>query len=237
MHNSDPPAGLNTKDLDRLLALAGNEAKLGRRIDLISAGLLGRPYIQNPLGGGPHMAEAFTASLDAFDCVTFIETVLAIALSSNAEEFARTLRLLRYHNGEVAWPRRNHYMLDWSRRNQKAGFVKNTTRGKHVVIKKRTLSLVPGLGPKHVSFACYPKREIGSVKDRIRTGDFILFASVKKRLDVFHAGLIVVSDSDLLLRHATRTRGAVIEQPLNGFLSSNRMAGFIVLRPLDPALD
>jgi hypothetical protein len=71
----------------------------------------------------------------------------------------------------------------------------------------------------------------------MRTGDLILFASARKRLDVFHAGLLVLRKEETVLRHATRSAGAVIDQPLDSFLKSNRMSGFILLRPLDTAFE
>jgi hypothetical protein len=227
------PAGLNIEEAKLLLKLAKGAPGLGDRIDLVSGSLIGRPYVGGPLGGGPDLPEVFTATLDGFDCVTYIETVLALALSRGLHEFLRTLRLLRYKRGEVAWASRNHYMVDWARNNSSAGFIKNLTSGRYAVKKERTLSLVPGLPEKRVSFACFPKRKIGSVRTRINTGDLILFASARKRLDVFHAGLLLLKDGRLLFRHATRSIGAVVEQPLAAFLSKNRMSGFILLRPLE----
>jgi hypothetical protein len=224
---------MNTREVKRVLNLVSKEAGLDRRNDKISEYFIGRPYIQNPLGGGPDEPEVFRASLAAFDCVTYIETVLALARSRTVDQFLDTLRLIRYEGGEIAWVRRNHYMVDWIRCNRRAGFIENLTRGKHAVKKKRSLSIVPGLPETRASFLCYPKRKIGSVRERIKTGDLILFASARKRLDVFHAGLLVVGDSELLLRHATRSAGAVVEQPLASFLGSNRMSGFILLRPVE----
>jgi len=227
------PEDLNAEESLLLLERAKREPDIGRRIDQISGSLIGRPYIGNPLGGGPDLPEALTATLDGFDCVTYIETVLALARSFDLYGFVDTLRLLRYREGDIAWTSRNHYMVDWVRNNRSAGLIKNLTSGSYAVKKQRTLSLVPGLPVKRVSFSCYPKRRIGSVRARIKTGDLILFASARKWLDVFHAGLLVLKDGQIMMRHATRSMGSVIEQPLASFLSGNRMSGFILLRPLE----
>jgi hypothetical protein len=67
--------------------------------------------------------------------------------------------------------------------------------------------------------------------ERLRNGDVISFVSTHKHLDVFHAGIIVRDGKRILLRHASRSQGGVVEQELSEFLKANRMAGVIVVRP------
>ena len=63
----------------------------------------------------------------------------------------------------------------------------------------------------------------------------ICFVSTRKNLDVFHAGIIVRDGTKILMRHASCSRGCVVEQELSEFLKANRMAGIIVVRPQEPA--
>jgi hypothetical protein len=65
----------------------------------------------------------------------------------------------------------------------------------------------------------------------LRSGDLIFFASTRKNLDMFHAGIIVRDGEKILMRHASRSQGGVVEQELSEFLKANRMAGVIVVRP------
>jgi cell wall-associated NlpC family hydrolase len=65
----------------------------------------------------------------------------------------------------------------------------------------------------------------------LQSGDLIFFVSTRKNLDVFHAGIIVRDGKSVLLRHASRSRGVVVEEELSEFLKANRMAGVIVVRP------
>ena len=74
-----PASGLKAGKADRLLDEAAKEPTLDDRIDAISARLIGYPYDANPLGGGPDLSETLTISLEGFDCVTYVETVLALA--------------------------------------------------------------------------------------------------------------------------------------------------------------
>jgi cell wall-associated NlpC family hydrolase len=72
---------------------------------------------------------------------------------------------------------------------------------------------------------------MGKLAARLQTGDLVFFASTRKHLDVFHCGIIVRDDNRILLRHALRSRGAVVEQELDDFLKANRTAGLIIARP------
>jgi hypothetical protein len=222
---------LNMEEAARLIE-SMIEMNFHERIEKASARLIGRPYVENPLVGGPMLEEILTISLEGFDCVTYIETALALALSRSVNQFVKTIRELRYENGNVNWRARNHYMADWVARNQSRGRIVNITRGKESVRKTKTLGLVAGLPAKRVSFSCFPKRALSRVAHKIETGDIVLFASVKKRLDVFHTGLLIRRRDEILLRHATRKVGAVIEQPLADFLKENRMSGFMLARPV-----
>lgn len=230
-----PDAGGARSRIERLLASVADEARLTRRIDLISARFVGLPYAQNPLGGGPGLPEALTVSFDSFDCVTYMETALALALSADAGGFLDTLRMLRYEGGQVSWHKRNHYMTDWVGNNVAAGLVINLTAGPLAVEVSRRLSVIKALPERDVSFLVYRKQTLPSFAPAVETGDLVLFASAKRNLDFFHTGLAVRRGGALLLRHATRSAGAVVEEPLEDFLRRFRMSGVVLLRPVERA--
>ena len=132
--------------LDRLLSGSRTSRSTGPRIEFLSRHFLGQPYQSNPLVGSATESEVFTVSLDSFDCVTYIETILALALSSKAGDFTEWLRKIRYQGGRVAWNRRNHYMTGWIRSNISAGALQRVSAaGLPKVVKDRTLDSVPGL--------------------------------------------------------------------------------------------
>jgi cell wall-associated NlpC family hydrolase len=205
------------------------------RVEAISASFLGAPYLAGSLVGSAETPEAFVAPFDGFDCVTYVETVLALARSADPEGFARELRRIRYDGGEVAWERRNHYMTGWARRNGRAGIVKEVPAGPLAVRKEKLLDAVPGLPPRRARFACVPKARLAALASRLRNGDVVLFASTKPGLDVFHCGFLVKGGGAWRLRHASRSAGRVVEADLSPFLRANRMAGLIVVRPLEAA--
>ncbi len=228
----DTAEGLNHSEAERLLDELSARTQLADRIDQISERFLGRPYVEAPLGGGAGLPEVFTVSLNAFDCVTYIETVIACALSRTLNEVVDTIRELRYESGEIAWSHRNHYMIDWARRNESRGFIQNITTGEGTIEKTCKVDTIPGLPAKTISFRYFAKHSLAKVEAIARTGDLIFFVSEKDTLDVFHTGLLIKRGDSMLLRHATRTAGAVIEQPLIEFVTDNEPAGFILLRPV-----
>jgi hypothetical protein len=226
------PQGLSRRQVTKLLSLAKSEQSVGSRIDVLSRSFLGRIYKPNPLIGSADTAEVFTASLDGFDCVTYIETVVALARASNVDDFIGRLRKIRYERGRIQWKRRNHYMTLWIRNNVREGIIKPVsvpnvpTRS-----TERVLNVVPGLAPQRIRLKCVPKPAARRLEPHLQTGDLIFFASTRKNLDVFHAGIIVRDGNKVSMRHASRSNGLVAEQKLSEFVKANRMAGVIVVRP------
>ncbi len=229
------PRGPDGRRVRQLLSQARPHRTVPARVEVLSASLVGCPYEANGLAGSAETPEVFTASLDRFDCVTYVETVLALARASGPDGFAGELRRIRYDGGEVEWARRNHYMTDWVRRNAKAGLVKPVPPGALGTKRARLLDAVEGLPPRRTRFSCVPKAGWPAFAPRVRNGDVILFASTNPRLDVFHCGLLVLAGGRWNLRHASRSQGRVVEEELSGFLAGNRMAGVIVVRPLEVA--
>lgn len=219
-------------EASRLLHELRGTDEFGERLARVSARLLESPYLGNPLGGGPETPETLVVRFDGFDCVTYVETVLALAASRAEGEFRDALREMRYRDGQVAWHRRNHYMVDWAKQNQRRGIVKDITTGPGTLARTRRLSLIKELRAKTATFRVFPKQRLARVRRLVETGDIALFASTRRNLDVFHMGFIVKRDGDLWLRHASRTTRRVIDQPLADFLRAHRMSGIILLRPL-----
>jgi hypothetical protein len=226
------PRGLSRRRVERLLSEAKYCPSVGNRIDVLSRHLVGRPYRPNPLIGSIDTPEVFTASLDGFDCVTYLETILALARAASVDDFIEWLRKIRYERGRIQWERRNHYMTLWIRNNVREGIVRPLSlRAVPMVGRERVLNVVPGLSAQRTCVKCVPKRTLPRLGMSLQSGDLIFFASARKNLDVFHAGIIVRDGESMRMRHASRSRGSVVEQDLSEFLLANRMAGVIVVRP------
>src|SRR5258708_15441454 len=148
MKHADP-RGLIRRRAEHLLSETRHVDSAASRIDVLSRHFLGLPYQPNPLIGSADTAEVFTASFDGFDCVTYIETVVALARASNADDFTEWLRKIRYERGRIQWDRRNHYMTGWIRNNVREGIVKPVSMpAVPTLSRERVLHVVPGLSPK-----------------------------------------------------------------------------------------
>lgn len=225
--------GLSPRDEQfarQLIQEAAALSSIPRRIDLISARLLGLPYIVHPLIGSATVPEQMTARLDGFDCVTFVETVLALATSRSVERFVERLRELRYASGQVNWHHRLHYMTEWSAANIQRGFLKDMTLGEGAIPCTRQLSYIAGLPPRTAHFRYFPKTAFEYTSRWLTDGDLIFFVSQNRHLDTYHVGLLVRRGETLLLRHARHMRHRVYEQPLAEFLRVSKTPGFIINR-------
>src|ERR1019366_4131607 len=226
------PRGLSRRRVEQLLSETKHDRCAGSRIDVLSRHFLGYSYKPNPLIGSADTVEVFTASLDGFDCVTYIETIVAIARASNVDDFTEWLRRIRYERGRIQWERRNHYMTLWIRNNVREGIIRPVSMpAVPIVIRERVLNVVQGLAAQRTRVKCVPKPRLPRLEPHLQSGDLIFFVSTRKNLDVFHAGIIVRDGKKILMRHASRSQGLVVEQELSEFLKANRMAGVIVVRP------
>ena len=103
---------------------------ISSRLDWVSAKFLGKSYLVTSLGEGIQgRYDQFPLyRTDVFDCETYVDTVLALALSNNPTQFKSSINHVRYHNGHVSFVERNHFTcLDWNQNNQNQGFVKDIT--------------------------------------------------------------------------------------------------------------
>ena len=93
--------------------------------------MLGVPYVAGTLDGNEE--EQLVVRIDALDCTTFVETVLAFCIADKRGErdfegFRKALTDVRYRDGILdGYTSRLHYFSDWIRNNEKMGFVKECT--------------------------------------------------------------------------------------------------------------
>src|SRR5260370_34998419 len=122
---------------------------------------LGHSYKPNPLIGSADTAESFTASFDGFDCVTYIETVLALARASNIDDFIEWLRKIRYERGRIQWERRNNYMTGWIRTNVRDGIIRPASMPSvPILTRERVLDVVPRVSSQRSPVKCVPKAAV-----------------------------------------------------------------------------
>jgi N-acetylmuramoyl-L-alanine amidase-like protein len=219
--------------IGRLIEQSRSLPHVSQRIEFISHALLGVRYQANTLIGGPRHPERFVVRDDAFDCVTFCEVVLAAAIVPDLGGFEDALRRIRYDHGAVQWDQRNHYFADWCQRNVDNGTCQFVAIEPSIVVDK-TVTAERGLGKRQVSIRAVAKTTLLAHASDLAPGDIIGFTSRRADLDYFHAGLIAFGkDHNLLLRHASHSRGRVVEQPMAAFCAANLVRSVTLLRTVD----
>jgi hypothetical protein len=209
--------------------------------------LVGTPYVPSPLGDlqGPRVGTRFR--LDAFDCVTFVETVIALGNSASTSEAARLLDDVRY-DGTADYAHRNHYVeAQWVPVNVGKGWIAEATRAmagplaqtatKHLTpatwraaerARHVLADLPPGRRPLgSFSLDLVPLGHVAEVAPRIPDGT-LLFVLREDRpwrpYRVTHAGIVVTGRrGERYLRHASDVPGVlrVRDEPLEKFLARN----------------
>jgi hypothetical protein len=114
---------------------------VGERVTAVARRFIGAPYVPRTLD--PPGPERLVINLRAFDCVTLVESVLALSRVVVADppaagledpgpwmdRYAAVLTELRYREGEVAgYPSRLHYFSEWLDRAAERGYVEPLTR-------------------------------------------------------------------------------------------------------------
>lgn len=229
------PAWASEKRVDKLITEARKYPTISERIGFISAALRGTRYRAHTLIGGPHRPEKFVVRDDAFDCITYLETVLAAAIAREPAEFDTVLRVIRYHHGVVEWRERNHYFFQWCQRNVQNGLCRWLAMDGTVELHK-TANTQRGLSARRFAMRVIPRAVFLANKPMLQTGDVIGFVSRRPNLDYFHAGMIAFAPGGaLLLRHAAESHGRVLDQRMDRFLARWRVRYVTLLRPLESA--
>jgi hypothetical protein len=230
----------------------------GELIVEIGRFFLGAPYRAGTLETPGR--EKLIVNLAEFDCVTFVETVLALALCAASgkmlpSELQKRIKAIRYRQGKIdGYGSRLHYFTDWLRDNEKKEVLKDISRDlkgrpcrKKINFMTMHRDLYPALkNPATVdtlrriennlsrkTFHIIGKNTFNAIKAKIQSGDIIAFASGLEGLDIAHAGFAVRQGNSLNLLHASSKEGAVVISKISlaAYLKANKnFTGILVAR-------
>lgn len=229
---------LRTEGLDR------TGVPFGRAVARAGELALGTPYEAYTLeayvksGGDPLRREPLTLWLTRFDCVTLVESALAVArvaaqgVPPRWDAFGRQVERMRYRGGTRAgYTSRLHYFSEWIADNARRGLVRDlgaelggepdrrplrfmsTHRESYPALRSQTLFEAIAAHERRLDDAprwVVPTAKIPQAADRIRTGDVLAFATSIEGLDATHTGL-AYRDRENVLRvlHAPLSGGVV----------------------------
>ncbi|MEG4999129.1 N-acetylmuramoyl-L-alanine amidase-like domain-containing protein [Microcoleus sp. B4-D4] len=235
---------------------------IGEILQAIADNFLGKPYAENLLDNSGE--EKLIVTLNKFDCVLFVETVLAISRGLSVKDydyqnFVNRLEQQRYVNGKMnGYCSRLHYFSEWINDNQKRKTVENITAELGGVPMNKTLNFMsqhrssyPQMVKDEATYQCIvnqeadlaktivnyiPTNRIKSIYSQLKPGDIVAVATDLKGLDVTHTGFVYRNaDGNLGLIHASPAGAVTVAYDLQRYISRVESAiGIVVVRAIDP---
>lgn len=198
---------------------------------------IGTPYVAGTLDINDK--ESLIINLREFDCVTFIETVIALANTVESgnysfDNFSYQLQKIRYRNGVVyGYESRLHYTTDWIYANiqnkllspsevqseyelddKKIDFM-STHQSSYNALKDddvmlNKIRLVEDNINSRGGFRYLPKDRIVELADKIGHMSMVAFTTSIKGLDTTHTGFTYKNGDKLGLIHASSLQKKVV---------------------------
>lgn len=216
----------------------------GRKVVRVGELAVGTPYEAFTLeayikaGGNPSSNEQLALSLTRFDCVTLVESCLAVARVADSpgtpswDKFGREIERMRYRGGKrEGYTSRLHYFSEWISDGEKRGLVHdmgaelggvNDTRPLRFMTEHRSSypaladdGVFRAIGEMERGLDSHPRyvvaaERIPEVVDRIESGDVLAFATAIPGIDVSHAAFAYRDTAGVLrVLHAPLSGGAV----------------------------
>jgi hypothetical protein len=259
---TDPALGTEAGRTPAALAAlqqASRHLPIGERVAALSAPWMGAPYTNGPLGELTGIDPDPQIRYDTFDCLTFIEEVFALALSSDAVDAQRVRMGLRYRGGgPTTYENRRHFMLaEWIPGVVEDGWFTDITADFEGAVRvarevtagtwaawwgRSSLQLEDARLPVgEQSFWYLPLDAALAQLSQIPPGTVVFF--MRQPADhipiaVTHVGVIVPGD-DTPMRHASKRAGRLWDEPLGTYIGHQRvyqkwpLTGLILLAPQD----
>jgi hypothetical protein len=261
-----PPADRDAEIFAATIARAQRERldtlPIGEVVARVGSWFVGAPYTPATLEA--EGAEHLVVNLREFDCVTYVESMLALARVIRArqtgfDDYRNALRTIRYRAGRLdTYPSRLHYFSEWIADNQHKGVVDDHTKLLGGVVDAEPIDFMTRHRKAYRQLAdeaffqavrerelqlskkpryMIPESNIETVAPRIRNGDVIAATSSIKGLDVAHTGLAFWKGGTLHMMHAPLIGDSVeiSENPLSErVIFIERQDGIMVARPREP---
>ena len=232
-------------------------------IERVTRGFVAAPYLLSPLGEDAMPDPDPRFRMDAFDCTTFVETAIAMALCDDMDSIVQTLDEIRYEGPPEFLNRRHLMTTQWVPGLVKQGYVEDVTEqigGKktHWIDlkmtkkrwKERRIARAIDLGPRlprgRFKLPYITIADLRKMHKRVPAGTIINIVREDhpKYPDVItHQGIIINKrgmGKIPIVRHASPVSKRVIDEDLDHMLMRYmrprkwKIIGVNVLRILDP---
>ncbi|MEB3341501.1 N-acetylmuramoyl-L-alanine amidase-like domain-containing protein [Okeania sp.] len=238
------------------------ELSMAEIMQAIADYFIGTPYKAGLLDKSNQ--ESLVISLDGFDCVLFVETVLALSRGIAIKDysyltFVNHIIDQRYSEGKIdGYCSRLHYFSGWIADNQKRGNVRDIgfelggkRLNKQFFFMSKNRWSYPQISGNNKNYQCIvnmedsisqlktnyiPYDKISSIYSQLKPGDIIALATEINGLDVTHTGLVYRNfDGNIGLIHASPSGKVTVAYDLAKYIWNVESAiGILVARPVDP---
>lgn len=227
-------------------------------IPIYAESFLGAPYVASTLD--KEMEERLVVNLGELDCTTFVEYVLAMAITgyqraTDFEVFAKNLEIIRYRNGLLeGYPSRLHYFSDWLYDNEQKKILQNLTEelggiptNKEIhfmsqhpkaykqLANEENVGLIQkveeGINSRPQFYI--PQAQIKAVESKLQDGDIIAISTNIEGLDVAHVGFVKLVKGRAHLLHASSELKKVVvsDEPIADYIAKHKkQTGIMVAR-------
>lgn len=258
---SGPPAtGAMPADV-LAAALAARDLPLAERMKAVSDPMVGKPYAIDPLGEGAGIDPDPLARYDAFDCLTLVEEVMALAYAGDPVHAAEIRKRIRYGDGPVEYAHRRHMMeLQWIPGNVADGFLVDTTKSYGETVRQERDITVDSwsrwrrrklfaltdeqLPVGKMALDVLPLEAAIAAAESIEPGSLVLTVRAEMGVPLWttHIGFVVPGEGEVRMRNASRRSAMrVLDERLGWYLkhlqsyTRRPVSGIVVLEPVEQA--
>jgi hypothetical protein len=231
-----------TVDDIRARVESGRELPMATRLRHVSDPLVGAPYASSPLGEESGPDQDPRLRYDAFDCTTFVETAIALALVDDVDDVRAVLDRIRYRGETPSFQTRRHFPeSEWIPDLIAAGVLEDITRqiaGDETVVEKKTIDraswavrknqMLSELAETRIPYGTHvlegwPLKRAQAGHARIPPGTVISVMRQDVRVmpvRVSHQGLVIEKNGVLYMRHAAdKVHHKVVDEKLDDYLA------------------
>jgi cell wall-associated NlpC family hydrolase len=239
-----------------------NPGSIGAAVAAAGRFFLGSPYRAHTLEvpGEEHLV----VNLREFDCLTLVESCLAIARCVRRGErsmtsFRRELQHIRYRQGVLSgYASRIHYFTEWITDNMTKKIVRDLSNGIGGVPRGGPRNFMSGhrsayrqLSEQAVfdsikamekrlsaeQWYAVPRDGVEPAQEKLREGDIVGIVSSTDGLDIAHTGMVVEDGTTKRFLHASLSGDTVevTSGSLADYVAAGRgRAGIVAARPCEP---
>lgn len=191
---------------------------------------LNTPYVAGTLDKNPD-TENLIINLHETDCILFVESCLALALTAKSNDtsitnFINFIKNLRYKDGVVdGYTSRIHYTSEWILQGEANGFFKDISKELSGIPINNPISFISNHSDKYEHLKKYsadiqkiktteeninaktfyyiPKNKVPNIINKLKNGDIVCFNTSIKGLDISHVGIIYINNGITTFIHAS----------------------------------